>query len=282
MSDEPYGPGERAERRRRRRARRRRRGETGRRRGVYFLPQLFTTANLFFGFFTIVQAQAGHYDRAALGIVLAGVCDALDGRIARLARATSRFGSEYDSLADVVSFGLAPALLAFHAGHLEGFRRTGLAIAFLYVVCAALRLARFNVSPSRYRGRFEGLPSPAAAGMIASTQWFVSFLRENEVPVAVPEPLVAAGVAAVGLLMVSAIPYRSFKEVDLRHSYRGIVAMVVALIVIVQEPSVSFFAIGALYVASGPVEWLWRRASGRPLEEVPPPVSPEARPEASA
>ncbi|MCU0668763.1 MAG: CDP-diacylglycerol--serine O-phosphatidyltransferase [Myxococcota bacterium] len=263
-----YPPPDRGERRRRRRSRRRRRPE-GRRRGVYLLPQLFTTANLFFGFFTIVQAQAGHFDRAALGIVLAGLCDALDGRVARLAKATSRFGVEYDSLADAVSFGLAPALLAFHAGHLEDFRRTGFAVAFLYVACAALRLARFNVQPSRYAGRFEGLPSPAAAGMIASTQWFVSFLREQEIPVQVPEALVAIGVAALGLLMVSAIPYRSFKELDLRHGYRGIVLMVLVLFVIIQEPYVALFAIGALYVTSGPVEWVWREMSGRRLEKLP-------------
>lgn len=273
-----YPPPDRSERRRRRRSRRRRRPD-GRRRGVYLLPQLFTTANLFFGFFTIVQAQAGHFDRAALGIVLAGVCDALDGRVARLAKATSRFGVEYDSLADAVSFGLAPALLAYHAGHLEDFRRTGFAVAFLYVACAALRLARFNVQPSRYAGRFEGLPSPAAAGMIASTQWFVSFLREQEIPVRVPEALVSAGVAMLGLLMVSAIPYRSFKELDLRHGYRGIVLMVLVLVVILQEPFVALFAIGALYVASGPVEWVMRRASGRRLEETPPPAPVAATPE---
>jgi CDP-diacylglycerol--serine O-phosphatidyltransferase len=271
VSADPYAPARSG--RRRRRARRRR---DGRRRGVYLLPQLFTTANLFFGFFTIVQAQAGQFDRAALGIVLAIVCDVLDGRVARIAKATSRFGSEYDSLADVVSFGLAPALLAFHAGHLGELRRAGLAIAFLYVACAALRLARFNVSPSKYRGRFEGLPSPAAAGMVASTQWFVSLLREEQVDVRVPEALVAAGVAALGLLMVSAIPYRSFKELDLRHGYRGIVIMVLALVVILQEPFLSLFAIGLLYVAAGPVEWALRALARRPLEKLPPPASPEA------
>ena len=268
--------------RRRRRRMRRRRREGRRRRGMYLLPQLFTTANLFFGFFTIVQAQAGHFDRAALAIFLAAVCDALDGRVARLAKATSRFGVEYDSLADAVSFGLAPALLAFHAGHLEAFRRTGFAIAFLYVACAALRLARFNVHASKYAGRFEGLPSPAAAGMVASTQFFVSFLREAEVPVAVPEALVAAGVAVLGLLMVSAVPYRSFKEVDLRHSYRALVAVVVTLVVILQEPEVAFFGIGLAYVASGPVEWLWRRAAGRPLEAIAPPIVAETGQETSA
>jgi CDP-diacylglycerol---serine O-phosphatidyltransferase len=269
----------RAERRRRRR-RRRRGGEA--RRGLYLLPQLFTTGNLFFGFFTIVQAQAGNFDRAALGIALAALCDTLDGRVARLAKATSRFGSEYDSLADIVSFGIAPAILAFHAGHLEGFRRTGIAIAFLFAACAALRLARFNVHPSKYHGRFEGLPSPSAAGMVATTQWFVSFLRENDIPWTVHEAVVASGVAALGLLMVSAIPYRSFKELDLRHSYRGIVVMVLALVVVFQEPSVALFAIGLLYVASGPVEWLWRYWTGHPLEELPPPLSQEARQETSA
>jgi CDP-diacylglycerol---serine O-phosphatidyltransferase len=270
-----------AERRRRRRTRRRRRGD-GRRRGMYLLPQLFTTANLFFGFYTIVQAQASHFDRAALGIVLAGLCDALDGRVARLAKATSRFGLEYDSLADVVSFGLAPALLAFHAGHIEDFRRTGIGIAFLYAACAALRLARFNVQPSRYAGRFEGLPSPAAAGMVASTQFFVSFLREAEIAFSVPDAVVAAGVAGLGLLMVSAIPYRSFKEVDLRHSYRALVAIVVALVVLLQEPEITLFTIGLVYVSSGPIEWLWRRAAGRPLERLPAAIVPEPGPETSA
>lgn len=269
------------DRRRRRRARRRRRGD-GRRRGVYLLPQLFTTANLFFGFYTIVQAQAGHFDRAAVGIVLAGLCDALDGRVARLAKATSRFGQEYDSLADVVSFGLAPALLAFHAGHIEDFRRTGVAIAFLYVACAALRLARFNVQPSRYAGCFEGLPSPAAAGMVASTQFFVSLLREADIPVQVPQALVAAGVAILGLLMVSAIPYRSFKELDLRHSYRGLVVIVVTLVVLLQEPEITLFTIGIAYVSSGPIEWIWRRGVGRPREKLPVAVVPETGQETSA
>ena len=277
MSAGSYEPGE---RRRRRRSRRRRRD--GRRRGIYLLPQLFTTANLFFGFFTIVQAQAGHFDRAALGIVLAIVCDMLDGRVARLANATSRFGKEYDSLADVVSFGLAPAILAFHAGGLEDFRRTGFAIAFLYAACAALRLARFNVQTSRYAARFEGLPSPAAAGTIASTQVFFSFLHEGGVAFAIPQPLIAAGVAALGLLMVSAIPYRSFKELDLRHSYRGLVAIVVGLVVLLQEPEIMLFAIGLLYVPSGPVEWIWRRAAGRPLEKLPTPQVAEAPQETSA
>jgi phosphatidylserine synthase len=115
--------------------------------------------------------------------------------------------------------------------------------------------------------------------MVAATQWFVSFLRENDIPWTVHEAVVASGVAALGLLMVSAIPYRSFKEIDLRHSYRGIVVMVLALVAIFQEYSVALFAIGLLYVASGPIEWLWRYFTGRPLEELPPPLAPEARQE---
>jgi CDP-diacylglycerol--serine O-phosphatidyltransferase len=223
---------------------------------------------LFFGFFAIIKAFSGQADLAALGIVLAGVCDGIDGRVARLARSSSRFGMEYDSLADIVSFGIAPAMLAFSAGNLHVLGRAGWMMAFLFSACAALRLARFNVSPSRYRGRFEGLPSPAAAGMVAGSQWFVSFLRENGAVVDVPEWLVAGGIALLGLLMASSIPYRSFKELDLRHSYGTLVLAVLALALVVQEPSVTLFVLGLAYTASGPLEWLWRRGAGRPLERL--------------
>jgi CDP-diacylglycerol--serine O-phosphatidyltransferase len=253
-----------------RRARRRRRREEGSPpRGLLLLPHLITSAGLFFGFFAIVNAFQERPDRAALGIILAGICDALDGRIARLARATSRFGVEYDSLSDIVSFGVAPAVLAFSAGKLHTLGRTGWVMAFLFTVCAALRLARFNVSPSRFRGRFEGLPCPAAAGVVASTQWFASWVREQGMTFNVPEFVVAGGVALLGLLMVSSIPYRSFKELDLRHSYGTLVVVVLGMIVIVQELSVTLFACGLVYTLHGPVEWVWRRASGRTLEEAP-------------
>jgi len=256
---------------RRRRRRRERRG-----RGFYLLPHLVTTAGLFFGFYAIVQAFTGDPDRAALGIVLAAVCDALDGRLARMARSTSRFGLEYDSIADIVSFGVAPAVLAFSAGGLHGLGRVGLVMAFLYVAGAGLRLARFNVAPSRFHGRFEGMPSPAAAGMVASTQWFVSFLREHGISVDVPAPFIAAGAAALGLLMVSSIPYRSFKEIDLRHSYGTLVIVVFAVALVIQEPSLTLFAIGLAYALSGPVEWVWRWFTRRPLEEIREPLAPES------
>jgi CDP-diacylglycerol--serine O-phosphatidyltransferase len=273
-------PGLDGERGGRRRRRRRRRGEQ--RRGLYLLPQLFTSANLFFGFFSMIQSTQGNHDRAALGIVLAGLCDALDGRVARLSRATSRFGSEYDSLADVVSFGVAPAFLAFMAGEMGLLQRTGWILAFLFTACAALRLARFNVQPSRYHGRFEGLPSPAAAGMVASTQWFSSFLLERGYDVTVPPLAVGAGLAALGLLMVSPVPYRSFKEVDLRHGFRTVVLVIVAIAVVVQEPSLWLFVIGAAYAASGPIEWAWRAASGRRLVADSPPAPPEPTQESGA
>jgi CDP-diacylglycerol--serine O-phosphatidyltransferase len=140
-------------------------------------------------------------------------------------------------------------------------------MAFLFTACAGLRLARFNVSPGRYENRFQGMPSPAAAGMVASTQWFVSFLREHQISVSFPEATVAVGTATLGLLMVSSIPFLSFKQVDLRHPFGTIVLSVVVLAVVIQEPKVSFFAIGLAYSLSGPIEWAWRRLSHRPLAE---------------
>ena len=251
----------------RRRRRRRRGGDRPSR--IYLLPHLLTTGNLFFGFYAIVHAFTGNPDKAALGIVLAAAFDTLDGRVARMTKSESRFGVEYDSIADTVSFGVAPAMLAFAAGNLHVLGRAGWVLAFLYTACGALRLARFNVSPGRYKGHFEGMPSPAAAGMVAATQWFVSFLREYGVAIAVPEWLVAGGVAVLGLLMVSSIPYRSNKDIDVRHSYGTLVLVVVALALVVAEPSVSLFCIGIVYVLSGPVEWGWRRWRDRPLEELP-------------
>ncbi len=267
------------EKRRRRRRRPRREGASR----LYLLPQMLTTGNLFFGFYAIAQAFLGHPDKAALGIILAIVFDILDGRVARFTRSTSRFGGEYDSIADTVSFGVAPAMLAFSAGNLAALGRPGWVMTFLFTACAALRLARFNVTPARYRGRFEGLPSPAAAGIVASTQWFVSFLRESGSSFSVPEVVVAAGVSLLGLLMVSSIPYRSFKEVDLRHPFGTLVLAVVALTLVAIEYSVTLFIVGIVYAASGPFEWIWRRTTHRTLEEVPDPVPapPEPTPGAT-
>jgi CDP-diacylglycerol--serine O-phosphatidyltransferase len=163
-------------------------------------------------------------------------------------------------------------MLAFAAGNLQVLGKAGWVMAFTYTVCAALRLARFNVSPGRYKGRFEGMPSPAAALMIATTQWFVSFLREaGRVIVDVPEWMVAASVVGLGLLMVSPIPYRSGKEIDLRHSFGTLVLVVIAFLLVLVEHSVTLFAILCAYVLSGPIDWLWRRHTGEQLEELPVP-----------
>jgi CDP-diacylglycerol--serine O-phosphatidyltransferase len=250
------------------RGRRRRRGE---RRGLSFahlLPHLLTTGNLAAGFYSITLSAGGKVDRAALAIIFAGICDALDGRAARRAGSTSRFGAEYDSIADAVSFGVAPALLAYRAGALQELGWTGWVLAFLYTACAALRLARFNVSPGRWRGRFEGLPSPAAAGMVLSSVWFGGFLAESGLPLGVPAAAAGLGVALLGLLMVSPVPYRSFKELRLPRTNASIVLTVLAFAVILTKPSVTLFAVGLLYVGSGPFEVFWRWRTGQVLEEI--------------
>ncbi len=256
------------------RATRAERRETRRREGrdfAHLLPHLLTTGNLAAGFYSITLSASGNLDRAALMIIIAGVFDTLDGRAARRANATSRFGAEYDSISDTVSFGVAPALLAFSAGALQELGWTGWVLAFLYTACAALRLARFNVAPARYVGRFEGLPSPAAAGMIMSSVWFGGFLRESGFAFEVPAALAGVGVALVGILMVSPIPYRSNKGgANLPRSQSSVVLMVLVFAVILSKPSVTLFIVGVLYTASGPIEWLWRKRTGQELEEAVP------------
>jgi len=251
-----------------RRARRRRRRREQRRRATQLLPQLLTTGNLAAGFYSITLSFKGDIERAALVIVFAGLFDMLDGRVARLTRSTSRFGGEYDTIADTVSFGVAPAILAYSAGALQQLGWTGWVLAFLYTACAALRLARFNVTPGRYAGRFDGLASPAAAGMVLSAVWFSGFLRESGLHFEIPAPIAGFGVAVVGLLMVSPIPYRSFKNVQLHGSFGSLVLVVLALVVLLTKPSVTFFLAGVAYVASGPIEAFWRWRTGRPLTEL--------------
>ena len=266
----------RAERRARRRERRRQRRENGDHSGLAaLLPNLFTPFNLAAGFYSVVQSGEGNFERAAIALIFAAVFDILDGRLARLAGTTSRFGSEYDSIAATVSFGVAPAVLAFNAGQFHELGWTGWVMGFMFMAGAGLRLARFNVTPQRYPGRFEGLPSPAAAGMVLSTVLFVGLLRETGVHVSVPASLPAFGLAALGLLMVSPIPYHSGKNLKLG-GYRALVATVFALALVLAKPDVTLLLIGIVYVASGPVGWLLRKRSGRELEEMPPPQTEEA------
>jgi CDP-diacylglycerol--serine O-phosphatidyltransferase len=264
------------ETRRAKRGRRRRRSPKGRpgSGAISLLPHLLTTGNLAAGFYSIAKASTGDIERASYAILVAGIFDLLDGRAARLTHSESRFGAEYDSIADTVSFGVAPAMIAFHAGHFPELGWTGWVMAFLYTACASLRLARFNVMSGKYRGRFDGLPSPAAAGMVVSTVWFTNFLRANGIPVNVPALLPAIGVAAMGLLMVSPIPYRSNKDVKVTGSYRNIVLVVVLFTALIAKPQVGFFAVGIAYTLSGPLGLYWRYRTGNHLERAEPAEPP--------
>jgi CDP-diacylglycerol--serine O-phosphatidyltransferase len=271
-ADSPGAAGEsRGVRRARRRQRRARRRTEPRGRGIAaLLPHLLTTGNLGAGFYAIVKASTGDPERASWAILLAGIFDTLDGRAARMTHSESKFGVEYDSIADTVSFGVAPAVIAFHAGGFLDLGWTGWVMAFVFTACAALRLARFNVTSGKYEGRFDGLPSPAAAGVVVSTVWFTGFLREAGVELAVPAVLPAFAIAAIGLLMVSPIPYRNGKDLHFRRNDGSAVIAVLVFTLLVAKPSVTFFLVGVLYTLSGPFDWYWRRRTGRSLQEMNP------------
>jgi CDP-diacylglycerol--serine O-phosphatidyltransferase len=275
LAEVEHGAGAARSRRAARRARRRelraqRRSELRGRGIAALLPHLLTTGNLAAGFYAIVKASTGDPERASWAILAAGIFDTLDGRAARLTHSESRFGVEYDSIADTVSFGVAPAVIAFHAGGFLELGWTGWVMAFVFTACASLRLARFNVTSGRYRGRFDGLPSPAAAGMVVSTVWFTGFLRESGITLQVPAVLPAIGIALIGLLMVSPIPYRNGKELRVRRNDGSIVVAVLVFTLLVAKPPVTFFLVAVLYTLSGPFDWLWRQRTGRLLEETAP------------
>ena len=240
-------------------------GRKVRHRGIYLLPNLFTTANLFAGFFSIISAVNGKFEIAAITIFVAMVLDSLDGRVARLTNTQSAFGAEYDSLSDMVAFGLAPALLAYEWA-LSGLGNVGLAVSFIYVACAALRLARFNTQIGKVDSRyFIGLASPAAAGVVAGTVWAVWLLGEKSGVVGpdLPLPVVmlfALLVAAAGLLMVSNFKYSSFKDLDLkgRVPFVVILAVVLAIAVLATDPARVLLFVFLSYAASGPVQYLLR------------------------
>ena len=229
-------------RRRRRRRRRRARAEThpDSRGFASLLPQLLTTGNLAAGFYAIVKASGGDVVVASYAIFVAALFDILDGRAARMTGNVSRFGAEYDSIADTVSFGVAPAVLAFHAGDFASLGWAGWVMAFIYTACASLRLARYNVSSGRYEGRFDGLPTPAGAGMVVSAVWFKNFLVGPEVGLGLPPLVPAIGVMCLGLLMVSPIPYHSFKNVRFGQTYSATVIPVIISILLILEPGLKF------------------------------------------
>ncbi len=253
--------------RRKRRRRRRRRSDDPDRLGfASLLPQLLTTANLAAGFFAIVKASSGEVLIASYAVFIAAVFDILDGRAARMTGNVSRFGAEYDSIADTVSFGVAPAMIAFHAGDFLSLGWAGWVLAFSYTACASLRLARFNVTAGRYQGRFDGLPTPAGAGMVVSAVWFKNFLVGPDVSLGLPPIMPAIAVAGLGLLMVSPIPYHSFKNVRFGRSYSATVIPVIVSILLIIKPGLNFFLVGLAYVVSGPAGYAWRWQTGRTLE----------------
>lgn len=234
-------------------------GRRVRHRGVYLLPNLFTTANLFAGFFSIVSSMNGKFEVAAITVFVAMVLDGLDGRVARLTNTQSAFGAEYDSLSDMVAFGLAPALLAYKWA-LSGLGNVGLTVAFIYAACAALRLARFNTQIGKVDKRyFIGLASPAAAGVVAGTVWALKDFGVDGVDMPVLVVLLfALLVAAAGALMVSNIKYHSFKDLDLKGRVPFVAILVVVLVfaVIFSDPPRILLLIFLAYAASGPVQRL--------------------------
>ncbi len=243
-----------------------------RRRGIFLLPSLLTTANLFCGFFAMILTLEGRYEHAALAVFVAIVMDMLDGRVARLMKATSQFGVEYDSLADVVSFCAAPAFL-LHSFALAQIGRPAWLAGFLFLVCGALRLARFNLHTGTGDRRFfVGLPTPAAAGLAAST---VLLLAGTD-PARWQLLLIAAGTYLVALLMVSTVRYWSFKEVHFvqRRPVETLLIVVLAVMIIAARHELFSFAVFAAYVVSGPVTYLM---VGRQETQAPEPERREAR-----
>ncbi|HKH74914.1 MAG TPA: CDP-diacylglycerol--serine O-phosphatidyltransferase [Vicinamibacterales bacterium] len=240
------------------------------RRGVYLLPSMFTMANLFCGYACIVHSMRGELSTAALFIGFAFVLDMLDGRIARMTGTTSAFGLEFDSLADVVSFGVAPAILSFQWG-LQPLGRIGWAAGFLFVAAAAVRLARFNIqSGSQDKRYFVGMPSPAAACVPAATV----FAYPQGFQSAAHAIAVLAMVIIPALTMVSTIRFRSFKTFDLqtRRSSAVLVLVAVGLVLLAAEPQYVLVALAYSYLASGFIGYAWtrlhRRHGGENEEEV--------------
>ena len=232
-----------------------------RRKGIYILPNLFTLAGLFGGFYAIVMAMNGRFDQAAIGVFAAMVLDSLDGRIARMTNTQSAFGEQMDSLADMVSFGAAPALIAY-IWALTGLGRWGWIAAFVYCACAALRLARFNVNTGVVDKRFfQGLPSPAAAALVAGFIWLMT---EAGVDGEEVRWIMFTLTLYAGLTMVTNVPFYSFKDLSIKRSvpFAVIVMIALGIAVINIDPPTVMFGLFVIYGFSGYVLYGWRKAKG--------------------
>jgi CDP-diacylglycerol--serine O-phosphatidyltransferase len=250
-----------------------------RHRGIYLLPNAFTTAALFCGFYAIVMAMNLRFGNASIAIFVAMVLDSLDGRVARMTNTQSEFGAQYDSLSDMVSFGAAPALVIYEWS-LRGMGKLGWLAAFVYCVGGALRLARFNtniaVVDKRY---FQGLPSPAAAAMVAGFVWVMDDLRFAGADLNWISWVITL---YAGITMVSNVPFYSFKDVNFRKPMPFIASLVVvvALVAISSDPSSVLFGLFVLYGISGYVVYGWRRIKGKPVTLVQPRDGAPAQPAA--
>ena len=244
------------------------------RKGIYVLPNLFTTASLFAGVFGIIASMNEEFVRAAVAIIVALILDGLDGRMARMTNTTSKFGTEYDSLSDVISFGVAPAVLAY-SWALQPYGKWGWLAVFLYVACGALRLARFNVQVNTVESkRFVGLPIPAAACMAAATVLLFNHLNRLpqeflQNPYLFKRLSIITLIYLLAFLMVSNFRYYSFKDPALikRQPFGFLLLAVVVLIIVAAEPVVMTFSIMLLYVLSGPIGFLLTWPRRRRLEK---------------
>ncbi|MEP5569616.1 MAG: CDP-diacylglycerol--serine O-phosphatidyltransferase [Halioglobus sp.] len=237
-------------------------GKAVRRQGIYLLPNLFTTGGLFAGFYAVIAALRGDFDSAPIAILAALLLDGLDGRIARMTNTQSKFGAEYDSLADMVSFGVAPALVIFSFA-LGDLGKIGWSAAFIYVACAALRLARFNTQiDTADKNFFTGLASPSAACLIVSAVWVCNDLGwvGNELPHELA--MVLGGLTAVtGILMIANFPYYSFKGIDFHGRVPFVVMILVVLVfgLVTLDPPLVLLIASLGYAASGPIMAVFKR-----------------------
>jgi CDP-diacylglycerol--serine O-phosphatidyltransferase len=239
-------------------------------RGVYWLPNLLTTTALFAGFYAIVAAIDLKFENAAIAVFVAMLFDTLDGRVARWTNTESAFGKEYDSLSDMVSFGLAPAIVTYQWGVARVaeygplWRRLGWLVCFFYAAAAGLRLARFNSRTATQDKRyFEGLPSPSAAGIVASLIWLASDFTDVGLTGLI---LAFVATATAGALMISRFAYNNFKQVDTRARvrFRVILLVVLAFVFISLHPPIAFLLLFGSYALSAPVVWLVRKLRRRP------------------
>ena len=238
-----------------------------RHKGIYMLPNMITLAALFGGFYAVVMAMNGRFDLATVGIFVAMVLDSLDGRVARMTHTQSAFGEQMDSLSDMVSFGAAPALIAYEWA-LKDIGRWGWIAAFVYCACAALRLARFNVNTSVVDKRFfQGLPSPAAAALVAGFIWLTT--EAGYVGGDLVWPMFVITLYA-GLTMVTNVPFYSFKDLRLKKSvpFAAIVLVALGIAVINIHPPTVLFGMFVLYGLSGYGVYAWRKSKGKPTSVI--------------